>query len=242
MVSRKADLMDRRPQIIAHRGASKAERENTLAAFRRAGDMGSDAVELDVRRTKDGSMAVHYDDHFDDGRHIVDLLSTDLPDHVPFLNDALDACDGMWVNIEIKNWPDDADWDESDRLAASVAALLDERDEDDRWVISAFNRATVDAMRTLRPTVRTAWLTIGVRDEDIEKVARDLANSGHFAIHPWERFLTKKCVDVCHAHGLQVNVWTVDDPDKMRELIGWGVDGIVTNVPDVALTILSELD
>ena len=234
--------MQQTPQIIAHRGASKAERENTIAAFRRAGDMSSDAVELDVRRTRDGAMAVHHDDHLADGRNIVDLDATDLPEHVPFLDQALDACDGMWVNIEIKNWPEDADFDDNDRLAASVAQLLDARDEDGRWVISAFNRPTVDAMRTLRPTVRTAWLTLGVRDEDIEKVAADLVKSGHFAIHPWDRFLTKNGVEVCHRHGLQVNVWTVDDPDRMRELIGWGVDGIVTNVPDVALRVRSELD
>lgn len=229
--------MQKTPQIIAHRGASRAERENTILAFRRAAEMGSDAVELDVRRTRDGAMAVHHDDHLEDGRNIVDLDAAALPAHVPDLAAALDACEGMWVNIEIKNWPEDADFDETDRLAASVAALLDSRDEDGRWVVSAFNRPTVDAMRTLRPTVRTAWLTLGVRDEDAERVARDLATSGHFAVHPWDRFLTRHAVDVFHASGLQVNVWTVDDPDRMRELIEWGVDGIVTNVPDVALGV-----
>ena len=239
---RKARLMSTRPQIIAHRGASKAERENTVAAFRRAGEMASDAVELDVRRTRDGGMAVHHDDHLADGRNIVDLDSSELPPHVPFLGQALDACDGMWVNIEIKNWPDDADFDETDRLAASVAAHLDARNEDHRWVVSAFHRPTVDAMRTLRPTVRTAWLTLGIRDEDIERTAAELAKAGHFAVHPWDRFLTGHQVAVCHAHGLQVNVWTVDDPDRMRELIDWGVDGIVTNVPDVALRVRAGLD
>ena len=156
------------------------------------------------------------------------------------LGEALDACNGMWVNIKIKNWPEDVDFDETDRLAASVAGLLEVRNEDSRWVISAFNRPTVDAMRTLAPTVRTAWLTLGVRDEDIDKVARDLANSGHIAIHPWDRFLTRKSVETCHSHGLQVNVWTVDDPVRMRELMAWGVDGIVTNVPDVALKVRAE--
>ena len=94
--------MAQRPQIIAHRGASKAEKENTLSDFRRAGDMGSDAVELDVRRTKDGAMAVHHDQHLADGRNIMDLDADGLPSHVPMLDEALDACEGMWVNIEIK--------------------------------------------------------------------------------------------------------------------------------------------
>ena len=62
-------------QVIAHRGASKVERENTLAAFRRAGEMGADAVELDVRRTADGAMAIHHDAHLGDGRLICDLAA-----------------------------------------------------------------------------------------------------------------------------------------------------------------------
>ena len=91
-------------QVIAHRGASRAERENTLEAFRRAGLMGADAVELDVRRTADGAMAIHHDASLSDGRLICELQSTDLPTHVPLLSAALDACEGMWVNIEIKNF------------------------------------------------------------------------------------------------------------------------------------------
>jgi glycerophosphoryl diester phosphodiesterase len=226
------------PQIIAHRGASVAERENTLAAFRRAAKMRADAVELDVRRTRDGAMAVHHDDHLSDGRNIVDLDASALPEHVPLLADALDACGRMWVNIEIKNWHEDVDFDESDSLAATVAAHLAARGEDARWVISSFNRRTVDAMRTLLPTVRTAWLTPGVRTEDATRTARDLARSGHIALHPWDRFLTRACVEACHENGLQVNVWTVDNPARIVELASWGVDGIVTNVPDVARAAL----
>jgi glycerophosphoryl diester phosphodiesterase len=172
----------------------------------------------------------------------MDINAADLPPHVPQLAAALDACEGMWVNIEIKNWHEDVDFDGTDRLAASVANLLAERNEDNRWVITSFNRATVDAMRTLAPTVRSGWLTLGVRDEDAAKVARDLANSGHIAIHPWDRFLTQNLVDACHDNGLQVNVWTVDDPDRMRELINMGVDGIITNVPDVALRVRQEFE
>ena len=224
-------------QVIAHRGASRAERENTLAAFRRAGTIGADAVELDVRRTSDGAMAVHHDAVLPDGRVICEMTAVELPEHVPLLPAALDACEGMWVNIEIKNHPLDADFDPSDSLAATVATHLAERGEDHRWLISAFNRQTVDAMRTLRPEVRTAWLTNGVRDEDLERVARDLAGFGHTALHPDTRFLNQRCIDVFHSHGLQVNSWTIDDPARMAEVIGWGIDGICTNVPDVAIQV-----
>jgi glycerophosphoryl diester phosphodiesterase len=224
-------------QVIAHRGASRAERENTLAAFRRAGTIGADAVELDVRRTSDGAMAVHHDAVLRDGRLICEMTAVELPDNVPLLPAALDACEGMWVNIEIKNHPLDADFDPNDSLAATIANHLSERAEDHRWLISAFNRPTVDAMRTLRPEVRTAWLTNGVRDEDLERVARDLAGFGHTALHPNTRFLNQRCIDVFHSHGLQVNSWTIDDPARMSEVIGWGIDGICTNVPDVAIQV-----
>lgn len=224
------------PHVIAHRGASKVETENTLVAFRRAAQMGADAVELDVRRTADGMMAIHHDAHLADGRLICELRATELPGHVPLLADALDACTGMWVNIEIKNWHEDPDYDPTDRLAAAVTDHLGARAEDHRWLISSFSRHTVDACRTLRPTVRTAWLTIGVPDDAIDRVARDLAGGGHTAYHPWVGALTRAAVEACHAHGLAVNTWTCDDPDRMAELIEWGIDGICTNVPDVALS------
>ena len=226
-------------QVIAHRGASKAEKENTLAAFRRAGQMGSHAVELDVRRTADGRMAVHHDAALADGRLIFRTDSADLPADVPFLDTALDACAGMWVNIEIKNYPQDPDFDETDTLAATVAGYLADRGDDDRWLISCFHRPTVDAMRTLRPEVRTAWLTMGVRPEDYEKTARSLANSGHTALHPYFGHVTRECIEVFHSHGLQVNSWTVDDPATMADLVSWGIDGLCTNVPDVALSVLA---
>jgi glycerophosphoryl diester phosphodiesterase len=146
----------------------------------------------------------------------------------------------MWVNIEIKNHPIDADFDASDTLAAAVATHLADRGEDHRWLISCFHRPTVDAMRTLRPEVRTAWLTEGVRDEDCERVAREMANMGHTALHPYTKHLTRNCVDVFHKAGLQVNSWTIDDPARMAEVVEWGIDGICTNVPDVALQVIAD--
>ena len=227
-------------QVIAHRGASAAERENTIEAFRTAARMGAHAVELDVRRTADGAMAVHHDEHLPDGRLVCETLSSDLPGHVPLLPAALDACEGMWVNIEIKNFIRDADHDPTESMAAAVAAHLAERDDDARWIVSSFSRATIDRLRELRPNVRTAFLTVGVRDEDADALANDLAVSGHVAYHPWVESLTRDCVAAFHARGIQVNPWTCDDPARMAELAAWGIDGIVTNVPDVALRVRSN--
>ena len=81
--------MSREIAVMAHRGVSRAERENTLEAFVTAGRMGADAVELDVRRTVDGALVVHHNPHLDDGRLIAALDRAALPEHVPGLADAM---------------------------------------------------------------------------------------------------------------------------------------------------------
>jgi glycerophosphoryl diester phosphodiesterase len=217
---------------MAHRGASKVEAENTVQAFRRAGEMGAHAVELDVRRTSDGVLVVHHNPHLHDGRLIAATRRAELPSSVPTLGEALDACEGMWVNVEIKNDPDEPDFDATDSIADETIAHLLARGEDDRWLISCFR---VESCRALAPHVRTAWLCTVPPDG----VAADMAARGHAALHPWVKALTREVVDACHAAGVQVNTWTCDDPERMAELIEWGIDGICTNVPDVALRLLS---
>lgn len=228
-------------QVIAHRGASRAEMENTVAAFRRAVQMGSQSAELDVRRTVDGVLVVHHNPTLDDGRVVAALRFADLPDHVCTLDEALDACAPMWVNIEIKNDPSEPDFDGSESIADDTIACLADRSEgDDRWLISSFRRETIDRCRALRPTIDTAWLTVGVRDEDRGSCIESLRAGGHSAIHPWFGHVTREMIHEFHAAGIKVNTWTCDDPSRMRELIEWGIDGICTNTPDVALAVVGR--
>jgi glycerophosphoryl diester phosphodiesterase len=223
-------------QVMAHRGASRAERENSIAAFHRAREMGADAVELDVRRTSDGALVVHHNPHLADGRLIADLAAAELPDEVPTLSAALDACAGMWVNVEIKNDESEPDFDPTDSIADETMALLVARDTDDQWLISSFRIETVDRCRAIAPHIRTAWLTVAVPDDVVATVTA----RGHVALHPWVGMLTREHLDACHAAGIAVNTWTCDDPERMAELIEWGIDGICTNVPDVALRVLGR--
>ena len=221
--------------VVAHRGASRAEAENTVAAFRRAGEMGAHAVELDVRRTADGVLVVHHNPHLADGRLIATTANRDLPSSGPTLGEALDACEGMWVNVEIKNDPEEADFDPTESIADETVAHLLARGEDDRWLISCFRIETVDRCRELAPQIRTAWLCSVVPDG----VVGLLQSRGHVALHPWVALLTQEVIEACHAGGLAVNTWTCDDPERMEQLIEWGIDGICTNVPDVALSVLA---
>ena len=223
-------------EVLAHRGASRAERENTIAAFHLAAALGSDAVELDVRRTADGLLVVHHNPGLADGRKIVDANACDLPEYVPSLGAALDACDGMWVNVEIKNDPDEPDFDPVDSIADDTIAVLRGRSDDDRWLISSFRLETIDRCRALAPSIRTAWLVSEVPDD----VIATMVGRGHSALHPWVATLRRSHIDVCHGAGFKVNTWTCDDPIRMIELIDWGIDGICTNVPDVALGVIGR--
>jgi glycerophosphoryl diester phosphodiesterase len=223
--------------VIAHRGASRAEPENTLAAFHAAARIGADAVELDVRRTADNHLVVHHDPRLGDGRVIREVVAADLPQHVPTLPDALDACAGMFVNIEIKNDPDEPDFDPSEWVAFRVGSLLGRLGGGPRWLISSFRFETAAACRVAMPSVRTAWLV-----EQLDQTVIDRTAVGrHAAIHPWVATVDQQLTRAAHTAGLAVNTWTCDDPDQMRRLIAWGVDGICTNVPEIALAIRGEL-
>lgn len=227
-------------QVMAHRGASAAYPENTLEAFRAAAAMGAHAVELDVRRTRDGVLVVHHNPGLSDGRLICVTNVADLPSSVARLGDALDACSGMWVNVEIKNDPEEADFDASESIADETMALLVALGEHDRWLISSFRLETIDRCRHLADAagvpIRTAWLTGGVPAGVVDL----LALRGHSALHPWVGQLERETVEACHAAGISVNTWTCDDPATMRTLVEWGIDGICTNVPDVALSVLAD--
>ena len=228
------------PQVIAHRGASAVEKENTTMAFHRAAQMGSHAAELDIRLCASGEIVVHHNAVLDDGRAINKLDFNQLPSHIPTLQQALEACENMWVNIEIKNDPSEPDFDPDDKLATLVVDFLRTRGAPDQWLISSFRRETVDAVHRLWPELPTAWLDMAVADEDADALAKDLLNSGHQAYHPYVKTLTRSVVDTMHRNGVAVNTWTCDDPTRMAELVSWGIDGICTNVPDVALGVIAN--
>lgn len=228
------------PHVIAHRGASAVEKENTTVAFHRAAQMGSHAAELDIRLCASGEIVVHHNAVLDDGRAICKLELAQLPDHIPTLQQALEACENMWVNIEIKNDPNEPDFDTSEMLANRMVQLLKTLGPPEQWLISSFRRESVDTVQALWPGLPTAWLTVGVLDADANSVAQGLVASGHQAIHPYVHMLSKHVVDVMHASGLSVNTWTVDDPARMSQLLDWGVDGLCTNTPDIALALIAK--
>ena len=205
--------------ILGHRGSPFEAPENTIPSYLAATTAGADGVELDVRQ---GLLLSH------------DPLADPVGADVPTLGAALTALEGQVVNVEIKNLPHEPGWDPTEGLAREVAELV--APLGNRIVVSAFTLATVDAVRAAAPEVRTGWLTVAGFDQ-LEAVATT-AERGHTDFHPHESAVTPEVIDAAHAAGLHVTTWTVDDPDRMRELAFWGVDGIITNVPALAVATL----
>lgn len=220
--------------VVAHRGASAAHPPgNTLEAFRAAAALGADWVELDVRLTADRALAVHHDPDLPDGRAIAALAADDLPAWVPLLDAALDACGPLGVNVELK-----ADVVGSPvPMVEGVVAELRRRGDPSRWLLTSFDWTIMGMARHLAPELATGLLFFDPRLA--EPAVADAAREGHSAVNPWDPAVDAAFVRLAHEAGVAVNVWTVDGPERIGELAALGVDGVITNVPDVARAVLS---
>jgi glycerophosphoryl diester phosphodiesterase len=216
-----------------------------VAAFRRARALGADGVELDVRRCSDDGLVVHHDAT---ARGVGLLADAPLSairaarPEIPTLDEALDACTGMLVNVEVKNLPGDPDFDGDDRIVALLAQALARRDHTDDVLVSSFNLTTVDRFRQVPDAAPTALLTLA----SFEPLAavRIAADRGHAALHPNVWGLTGPVATAvaarAHELGLALNVWTVNRAATVRRLARAGVDAVVTDVPDRALSALGR--
>ena len=230
----------RNPLIIAHRGAALpvSHPENTVAAFRRARSVASDWVELDVRRTADAKTAIHHDPHLADGRLIASLERSSLPGDVPDLDEALVACAGMGVNVEIKNFVAEPDYDATHWLSQAVVEATRRADPPVSVLVSSFNIDAIDRVRTLAPSLPTALADLRPR-RSRRTVDRAYALPG----------ATARCIRTIPrstAHwstprtiaGSRSTSGRSIDPIASRHLAAMGVDGICTNVPDLARRVI----
>jgi glycerophosphoryl diester phosphodiesterase len=218
-----------RPLVVAHRGASADHIENTLPAFVGAREQGADWVELDVHLAADDGLVVHHDAHYADGRELLQHPGGDRPPTVPLLGDALDACAGMGVNIELKVTVADSP------LPDLVVALVRTRRSlgiEQPISISSFDEAALDRVRALDPGIDTAQLVFDLSADP--GVVERSAEKGAVGINPWDPFVDAELVRRCRSSGLAVTPWTVDDRGRIIELANVGVDGIITNTPGLA--------
>jgi glycerophosphoryl diester phosphodiesterase len=235
--------------VVAHRGASAEEAENTVEAFERAVDAGADAVEFDVRLTADGVPVVLHD--ADVGRTtdgtgpVRDLSAADVralriatrdggTTGVPTLDEALRSLSGrVSVDIEIKNVPGDPDFEHGrERAVEATLGCLQDVAFVGAVIVSSFNPFSIAAVKRLAPEIETGLLTEFQTDARAGfAFARD---EGHAWILPWVekvRDAGPAFPDDVHAAGMRLGVWVLDDPDGAIDLWRSGVDAVATNDP-----------
>ena len=236
-----------RPFVLGHRGARHAAPENTLAAFELARTEGADGIELDVRLDADGAVIVLHDPTLTrvtegaDRRHAEDIPSRELArldvgsgQRVPLLADVLDwaRASGQRVNIELKS-----DVRDRSRLLHGVRSVLD-RTELPSVIFSSFHPYFVWWLARHLPDLPRAWLVH--RKQTILKYAPGLTLLGANAVHPEHSLVTAERVRRAKRAQVLLNVWTVNDPARARELADLGVDAIISDVPGKILSALAE--
>jgi glycerophosphoryl diester phosphodiesterase len=237
-------------RVIAHRGASGSAPENTLAAFRRAHELGARWVEFDVRLTADGRPVVFHDDHLDrttdGGGPLAETPLAALGDLdagqwfdpefagelVPTLEEVLDllAEMDMGANIELKPKPG------HDRETADISLSVAR----DLWppeapplLISSFSDPALAVARDLAPQWPRGLLLGGLADDWMERAASVEA----WSIHCDAELLNARGVAEVLDAGYRVMVYTVNDPGRAANLWDWGVDSIITDRPEVLLPL-----
>jgi glycerophosphoryl diester phosphodiesterase len=232
--------------IQAHRGASAYCPENTLEAFSKAIEMGADAIELDVHLAKDGEVVVAHDERLErvsngtgyiNDHTLEELKSLDFSKlfpgkvcRIPTLAEVFSLVkpSPLTVNIELKT---------TERLypglCEKLASLAEEFGMAGRILYSSFNHYSLREIKQIAPNSKIGLLyQLGMVDPWV------YANYvGADAIHPHYYVVAAlpETVKLCHENGVKVNVWTVDDGEAIKMMLKSGVDGIITNKPDVAI-------
>lgn len=215
--------------VFAHRGCTDGFVENTVGAFAEARRLGCDGVELDVRLSADGALVVHHDADIPGVGPVSGARIDQLPPYVPLLAEALAACEGMAVNVEMKAAPGDHDAGSgaSEALAAATASTLVELGWAGRTVVSSFDATLVDAVRRAEPGLEVAWLLEW--SGDVRAGLREATRRGYQGIHPFVSQVDAPLVAEAHEVGLAVRAWTVNSPDDLRAMVHWGADAVITD-------------
>lgn len=232
-------------EIMAHRGASKAAPENTLAAIRQAMVVGADWVEIDVQETADGQVVVVHDSDFmklsNNSLKIWDANFDDLADidigswfdpkfaneRVPKLAEVLRLCkDKIGVNIELKYYGHDQ------QLEQRVVDIVEAENMADQIMIMSLEAGGVAKMKALRPTWKCGLL-MSVHVGDLKEIEADF-----LAVN--SKFATRSFVNRAHTVGKEVFVWTVNEAADISSMLNRNVDGILTDRPELARQVLHQ--
>lgn len=251
-----------RQLALAHRGFSPAGHENSMAAFAAAVELGYGFVETDVNTTADGVLMAFHDDVLDratDGTgRIADYTREELRsvriggvEPIPTLEEILVRWPELRLNVDVKD----------EAAAVLLAELMHRHQASERVLVASFSdRRRLKTLRTLRRlckegglnsqgTVASSpgyWVMAAVVLLGKLGLARMIARMARIQCvqvpltYKGMRVVTEGFVRRCHRAGLQVHVWTIDDPSVMNELLDIGVDGVLTDRADILTGVMRE--
>lgn len=240
--------------IVAHRGLSTEEPENTMRSFRRAAEVGCDLIELDLHRTRDGHVVVLHDDSverttngvgqvWDLSLAEVRTLDAGRGERVPTFEEvcAWAAGASVTLSVELKQPSPIGGRPRDEDLAAGALVWLRERGLLERCLVHSFDHPTIAQVRRIAPQVATAVSYGGGTFMDPLMLARAADASG---IHPWWAWVSRELCDAAHVRGLHVHGWGI--PQGMRRedvalLVAAGVDSLDANDPRELRSILDSL-
>lgn len=246
------------PLVVAHRGASRSEAENTLPAFEAAVAAGAQAVEFDVRLCADGHPVVIHDPDtvrvcgegglicamtLSEVKRLKLRTSTGEPAEIPTLTETLALLSGrIGVDIEIKNVPGEPDYDpQGSEAVGAIVRVLDGTAFSGPVLLSSFDPALLVRVRDVYPELPTGLLS---PDAVPAVVASQVAlKEGHGWVLPSVSAMGSAgqgFLQGAHGSGLLVGTWVVDDVEVAREMIGWGIDAIATNDPASMVAVRAE--
>ncbi len=233
-------------KIIAHRGASGlVEFDNSMESFKKAIEIGADMVEFDVRKTKDNRLIAFHDYTLDD-KSINELeydtileITEEKGYKVPTVEDVVMLCkDKIGLDIELKE----------EGYEDEIIDLVSEHLDYDQFMMKSFSDRSVDSISNHDSEVQTGLL-LGVKNPDnkfktrlselfpkkrLKKCDADFVSPNHQLL----KLMYLKRMDF---RGFPVYVWTVNDPVMILRLIEKGVDGVITDRPDIALDIQGSI-
>lgn len=222
---------------VGHRGARAYEPENTLRSYKKALELGVNAMELDVRMTKDGEIAVIHDAEVDrttNGKGLVSQLTmkeikqlnTEKDEKIPTLEEALDFLDKkVKVLIELKETG----------FEEKVLKAVQKKGLEKNVITVSFLEDALRKVKELNEKVETGL--IYAKHKNPVKTASDLKAS---YLLPLYRFTHTADVQKAHQNGLKVIVWTINKPEEVADYVKKGVDGITSDMPDILAKAVEE--
>lgn len=261
-----------RPIVLAHRGGAKLAPENTLAAFNHSAELGVNGFEVDIRMTSDEEILVFHDEYidrttdgagrvadltleqlrtFDLGYHFIDLDGQHSyrgkNEKVVLLRELIEKFPQMYINIDIKDAPETY---EGSLVPSKLWRLIDSLGAHDRIVVTSFYDEQIDRFNLYAQN----RIAIGAGENEIRKAYTAFTSQfGHlyqpradvFQIPTKSsvfRLDSARFIAFLDNLNIPVHYWVIDEPNAMRTLIASGAKGIITDRPDLALSLISELE